>query len=57
MRQFIFPIALLIAVALTLLAEGCTLHENPIGHRIDPAPTVIRGSAAGHAADEDGGAR
>lgn len=54
MRQFIFPLALVVAVALTLLAEGCKLHENPIGHRIDQPPVVVHTPPK---PDDDGGAR
>lgn len=56
MRQFLFTPILLIAVAIVLLLQhGCTLHENPIGHRIDQPPVVVH--TLPPKPDDDGGAR
>lgn len=48
-------LAILGACALVVvLYAGCTLHENPIGHRIDQPVVVVHPTAK---PDDDGGAR
>lgn len=47
-------LALLAAGAgVALLYAGCTLHENPIGHRIDQPPVIVVTPTKPD--DEDGG--
>lgn len=42
------------AIVVAAFAHGCTLHENPIGHRIDQPTVVVHTPPK---ADDDGGAR
>jgi hypothetical protein len=41
------------AVVALLYAQACTLHENPIGHRIDQPPVLV---VTPSKPDDDGGA-
>lgn len=49
-------VALLAAacVVVAVYAQGCTLHENPIGHRIDQPPVLV---VTPTKPDDDGGPR
>lgn len=31
----------LVVIASVLLHESCTLNTHPVGHRIDPGPTIV----------------
>lgn len=52
-----WPIVITVAVCVAVVClylSACTLHENPIGHRIDQPPVVVHTPPK---TDDDGGAR
>lgn len=53
-----WPTVIVLAIAGLLVAlayaPGCTVHEDPIGHRIDQPPVLV---VTPSKADDDGGHR
>ena len=52
-----WPIFITVAVCVAVVCfylSACTLHENPIGHRIDQPPVIV---VTPSKPDDDGGAK